>query len=238
MIKAVLFDLDGTLLPMNQELFIKMYFKGLSEKLSHFGYESKKLVEAMYVGMTAMVGNDGSALNCERFWGCFEKQFGKAALDDMPIFEDYYKNDFISAKAACGFNECSNEIVKRVKSKNVKVILATNPIFPPIATHTRMSWAGLDKNDFDLITTYDNSHFCKPNLDYYREILQKFDLSADECIMIGNDINEDMVASRLGMKIFLLTDCLIAENKTDKDKYNNGGFDALTDYLSKELCAD
>lgn len=235
MIKAVLFDLDGTLLPMNQDLFVKLYFSGITKKLQPFGYEPKKLLETIYGGTIAMVKNDGGALNCERFWECFEKQFGKEKLNDMPIFDDYYKNEFVGAKAACGYNEHSAEIVKLIKSKGVKVILATNPIFPSIATHTRMAWAGLDKDDFDLITTYDNSHFCKPNPDYYREILSRFDLSPSECIMVGNDIGEDMVAATLGMKTFLLTDCLIAENETDKDKYNNGGFDELEKFLADEL---
>lgn len=235
MIKAVLFDLDGTLLPMNQDLFVKLYFSGLTKKLQPFGYEPKKLIEAIYGGTMAMVKNDGAALNCERFWDCFVKLFGNSALNDIPIFDDYYKNEFNGAKAACGCNSHADDMVKLVKSTGVKVILATNPIFPRIATHMRISWAGLDKDDFDLITTYDNSHFCKPNPDYYREIISRFDLLPSECIMVGNDIGEDMVTQQLNMKTFLLTDCLIAENESDKDKYNHGGFDELELYLADEL---
>ena len=236
MIKAVLFDLDGTLLPMDQDLFVKLYFSGLSKKLQPFGYEPKKLIEVIYGGTTAMVKNDGGAYNCDRFWDCFEKQFGKSALNDMPIFDDYYKGEFNEVKAACGCNSRANEVVKLVKSMGATVILATNPIFPSVATYSRAAWAGLDVNDFDLITTYENSHFCKPNIEYYREILSKFDLSPNECIMVGNDIGEDMVADQLGMKTFLLTDCLIAENEADKDNYNNGGFDELAKFLTDELC--
>ena len=33
-IKAVLFDLDGTLLPMDQDIFVKSYFGLLAKKLS------------------------------------------------------------------------------------------------------------------------------------------------------------------------------------------------------------
>ena len=41
MIKTILFDLDGTLLPMDQDAFTKAYFKSLSEYLLPFGYEPK-----------------------------------------------------------------------------------------------------------------------------------------------------------------------------------------------------
>ena len=39
MIKTVLFDLDGTLLPMDQDNFVKAYFKNLAIKLAPHGYD-------------------------------------------------------------------------------------------------------------------------------------------------------------------------------------------------------
>ena len=49
--------------------------------------------------------------------------------------------------------------------------------------------------------------------------------------MVGNDVGDDMVAEELGMKAFLLTDCII--NKTDKDIsiYHNGSFDELFQFI-------
>lgn len=38
MIKAILFDLDGTVLPMNEEEFTKGYFGLLCKKLVSYGY--------------------------------------------------------------------------------------------------------------------------------------------------------------------------------------------------------
>jgi FMN phosphatase YigB (HAD superfamily) len=94
-----------------------------------------------------------------------------------------------------------------------------------------MSWAGLDHNDFELYTTYENSCFAKPNLDYYREILGKLDLKAEECLMVGNDVSEDMVAEKLGMKVFLLTDCLLNKDNEDISKYPSGSFKELKEYI-------
>jgi phosphoglycolate phosphatase-like HAD superfamily hydrolase len=59
MITTVLFDLDGTLLPMDQDAFTRGYFKFLAAKLAPHGYEPKQLVEAIWTGTEAMVRNDG-----------------------------------------------------------------------------------------------------------------------------------------------------------------------------------
>ena len=110
-------------------------------------------------------------------------------------------------------------------------MLATNPLFPRVSTESRVRWAGLDKEDFALITTFEDYSYCKPNLEYYKEILAKLDLNAEECVMVGNDVNEDMVAEKLGMKVFLLTDCVINKDNKDISVYPNGGFDQLKEFI-------
>ena len=112
-----------------------------------------------------------------------------------------------------------------------QVILATNPLFPAIATQSRIRWAGLEPEDFERITTYENARFCKPNPDYYREILGKLNLNPSDCLMVGNDVDEDMIAETLGMKVFLLTDCLINRNQADISRYPSGGFPELLQYV-------
>ena len=49
-ITTVLFDLDGTLLPMDQSVFAQDYFGRLARKLAPYGYEPKKLIEAVWAG--------------------------------------------------------------------------------------------------------------------------------------------------------------------------------------------
>ena len=111
------------------------------------------------------------------------------------------------------------------------VVLATNPLFPPIATQSRIRWAGLEPEDFALVTTYDNSSFSKPNPEYYREILGKLNLRAEECLMVGNDALEDMAARETGMQVFLLTDCLINRDGRDLTDYPQGSFPELMAYI-------
>lgn len=231
MIKAILFDLDGTLLPMDQEVFVKDYMGRIAAFLAPHGYEPQTLVKALWAGTGAMVKNDGKAKNEDVFWQVFNSVIGKDTRQDAALFNEFYSTAFQQSKDSCGFNPAAVEAIREIKNMGLRVILATNPLFPAIATHSRVRWAGLNREDFELITTYENSHFCKPNPDYYREILEKIGLDGPECLMVGNDVGEDMVAQILGMKTFLLTDCLI--NKTGEEivHFPNGSFPALLQYI-------
>ena len=231
-LKAVLFDLDGTLLPMDQDLFVKAYLGSFAQKLAPHGYEPKQFVQAIWMGVSAMVKNDGSRYNEKLFFDQFEKVYGQKTYDDARLMDEFYQKDFDNAKQVCGFNPKAKIVVDKLKQMGLKIVLATNPIFPAIATQKRMSWAGFEPNDFELYTTFENSRFCKPNVAYYQDILDQLGLKAEECIMVGNDVNEDMVAQKLGMKVFLLTDCLINVDNKDILHYPQGSFDELLDYIT------
>lgn len=230
-IKAVLFDLDGTLLPMDQDEFVTGYFKLLTKKVMTLGYDPKQLVDAIWKGTGAMIRNDGSVQNEERFWEVFGEIFGEESLKDKSSFDEFYHVEFQKAKEICGFNPKAKDAVRAIKAMGFRTVLATNPIFPAVATESRTRWAGLEPSDFELYTTYENIGFCKPNLEYYKEILKRINLSAEECLMVGNDVGEDMIAEEIGMKVFLLMDCII--NRSDKDisVYPNGSFDELVEYV-------
>ena len=210
-IKTVLFDLDGTLLPMDQELFVKDYLSRLAAYMVPYGYDPKKVTDAVMEGVITMVRNDGSMSNEEAFWKC-------------------YRTEFQKVKASCGFNAEAKKVIELVKQRDMKAVLATNPLFPQIATYSRVRWAGLEPEDFEYITTYENNSCCKPNPKYYEEILSKLNLKADECAMVGNDSKEDTVPSTMGIPVFLLTDCLI-DKGGDISKFKHGGFDELKDFI-------
>ncbi len=231
-IKAVLFDLDATLLPMDQNEFIEVYFKSLSTKMAQYGYEPKKLIEAIWSGIRAMVLSTGEKTNEQSFWDTFKAVFGDKALNDIEIHKEYYEKDFDALKQVCGYTPKSKELIKYLKSRGIRVALATNPVYPAVATEKRIGWAGLDKSDFELVTTYEDSHYCKPNPNYYKEILGKLKLSPEECVMVGNDATEDMVAEKLGIKVFLLSDHLVNTKNVDISSYPQGSFEELYDFLN------
>ena len=230
-ITTVLFDLDGTLLPMDQDIFVKEYFGRIAGKLAPQGYEPQRLVDTIWRGTGAMVKNDGSTSNEEAFWKVAVAVYGDRIMKDKHFFDEFYETEFDKIKSVCGYHPAAAGIVHRLKEKGLRVALATNPIFPARATQWRIQWAGLTPEDFELYTTYENSRYCKPNLDYYRDILTQLNVSADECLMVGNDVGEDMVASHLGMKVFLLTDCLINRTGADISRYPHGSFAELAAFI-------
>lgn len=231
-ISTVLFDLDGTLLPMDQDEFIKGYFKLLVAKLAPYGYEPKQLIDAIWSGTADMIKNDGVQRNETVFWAKFSEIFGERVFANKPLFDAFYTGEFQNAKSCCGYNPEAAEAVLRIKERGCRVVLATNPIFPAIATESRIRWAGLAPSDFEWYTTYENSRYCKPNPAYYQDILQKLQCEPEECLMVGNDVTEDMVAQDLGMQVFLLTDCLINKDQKDISVYPHGSFRQLLDFLA------
>lgn len=233
--KAVLFDLDGTLLPMDQDIFVGAYFKGLSAKLAPFGYDPKQLINAIWGGTAAMIKNNGEKTNENAFWDFFCSIYGDDARKHEPIFEEFYKKEFQNVKSVCGFDSNSAQVVHKLKNSGIRVVLATNPIFPAIATESRIRWAGLTPEDFELYTTYENIGFSKPNPKYYIEITKQLGVTPEECLMVGNDVGDDMVAEKIGMKVFLLTDNLINKDNTDISVYPNGNFSQLSDYIDSLL---
>ena len=232
-ITTVLFDLDGTLLPMDQDEFTRGYFGLLTKKLAPKGYDPKKTVDAIWAGTAAMVKNDGSRTNEAVFWRKFAQLLGEGTLADRPLIDEFYSREFQAAVAFCGHNPKAAGTVRAMKRAGCRVVLATNPIFPAAGTDTRIRWVGLEPDDFELRTTYENSHWCKPDPNYYREILDTLGLSAGECLMVGNDATEDLAALEVGMRVFLLTDCLINREGKDLSPYPRGGFDELMDFWTE-----
>lgn len=232
-ITTILFDLDGTLLPMDQDVFLNAYFTRLVAKLVVRGYDPKKLTDTIWKGTGAMIQNDGTDTNEAVFWRVFTAMLGERARDEAPYLEAFYHNEFQGVQEVCGFAPEAAKIVRQLKARGWRVVLATNPLFPSIATESRIRWAGLSPDDFDLYTTYENSRYSKPNLAYYEDILASLGVLGTECVMVGNDVSEDMIAEKLGMKTFLLTDCLINKNNEDISRWERGSFGELERFLEK-----
>lgn len=233
MLQYVLFDLDGTLLPMDQEDFTKEYFKALSSAMYVHGYEPQDLIKAVWDGMKAMVKNNGNCTNEQAFWSSFSKSYGEKALSDKAQFDAFYKNGFNETHKICGFNPKAKETVDMIKGLNIKTAVATLPAFPSQAITSRIEWSGCSIDDFEFYTSYESCSYCKPNPLYYKEILSRLDCDANNCLMVGNNVDEDMIAESVGFKVFLLTDCLINENNKDISRFPKGSFEDLQNYISK-----
>jgi FMN phosphatase YigB (HAD superfamily) len=159
----------------------------------------------------AMMGNDGHATNADVFFGTVDRLSGVRREDFLAVMDKFYAGEFKCIRASASAEPRVPQMIDTLKRKGYRLILSTQPIFPSAATNQRVQWAGLSPDDFEYISYYDNSSFCKPQHDYFREILQKRGLEADECYIVGNDVKEDMAAVSLGFTGFLLTDHLIGD---------------------------
>lgn len=215
MLKAVFFDLDGTLLPLNEDEFTKLYFGMLCKRMEPFGYNPEELVNVIWTGTKKMYLNDGTKTNEEVFWKTFEEFYGKEKLKDKDFIDEFYTNEFRKTKNSCDENPYALDIIKYCHDMNLITVLSTNPIFPKEGTKTRMSFIGLKESDFDYVTTYENSNFCKPNPAYFKMLLKKFNLKSDEVILFGNNTYEDgECAYACGIKCYMVGDYIINHPKT------------------------
>lgn len=229
MINTILMDLDGTLLPFYQEDFLKAYFGGLCKHMAPFGYAPDDAVKALWHGSKAMIKNDGTVKNAVRFWDGFADCLGEEVRALQGPLDAYYREAYNDVKSVLREESPAAAIVSTLKNKGYTLVLATNPLFPAVAQQNRMSWAGLTPDDFALVTDYENSHYCKPNLKYYEEILQTIGKVPEECLMVGNSVGEDMVAAQLGMAVYLVTGYVENPKELPTDHYPQG---RLKDFLA------
>jgi len=230
-INTVLFDLDGTLLPMDMDAFVKSYFTELAKKAVNFGYDSKTIEKAVWGATKSMILNDGAAPNIDVFWKAFVEILGEKANLLKEPFDAFYLNEFHQVKSATGENPFARTLIDRLKEEGYTVVVATNPLFPLDGNRTRLSWIGLDEADFAYISAYENSSYCKPNPEYYNEILRKIGKRSEECIMIGNDATEDLAAAKTGMDTYLVTDCLLNTHGLDISSFKQGDFASLMEFF-------
>ena len=210
--KAILFDMDGTLLPMDQNVFMKHYFGEMAKVLAPLGLAPEAVAPTIWAGTKAMMKNTGETTNDEVFWQVFTQVSGLDAAPFRPAADAFYSNQFHRARAATAENPLAVEAVRVAREKAEKVVLATNPLFPMVGQKSRMGWVGLKPEDFDLVTSYETDRYCKPNPAYFRDVCRRIGVEPDRCVMIGNDEMEDMAAATAAgiPACFLVTDCRIA----------------------------
>lgn len=221
MINTILFDLDSTLLCMDQDEFVKVYFGRLCAYMERYGWEAKNLSKVIWGCVGAMVKNQEPVRNDMVFWQQFEALTGCRQKDVEAGFQEFYEKDFPLVREVAQKMEESAAIVRVLRDKGYRLALATNPLFPQIATYTRVRWAGMEPEDFEWITTYENSCYCKPSLRYYQEVMDKLGVEPGQCLMVGNDVDEDMCAAELGVQVHLITDYLIDRQNKGVDGYSH-----------------
>jgi FMN phosphatase YigB (HAD superfamily) len=202
-IRAILFDLDGTLLDNNMDVFLPHYFKMLSARMAHI-LPPDEFINDLLQASRVMMANDGRATNEEVFAAAFYPLAGHSRQELEPLFVDFYANEFPELQQYTRRKPEARQVVQQAFDLGYDVVIATNPLFPATAIEQRLEWADVADFPYRLVTTYENSRACKPNLLYYEQILESIGHRAEACLMVGDD-DMDMVAARLGCATFLVS---------------------------------
>ena len=221
--KAVFFDLDGTLLPIDMDTFLKNYFEDIAVFVQSRGYDPKRFIDALNAGVKSMLVETGG-LNSERFWRTFSSRMGADSLDEYQnVMDEYYSIHFDSLGAmATNIDPNAAYVVKTLKEKGYPLYLTTMPLFPRIAVEKRLAWANVPAESFDRITTYDNSTSTKPHRAYFAENVKAIGLKPEEILMVGNNTREDLAAMELGLDAYLVTDWLLDPDGFDIESVKHG----------------
>lgn len=240
MMKAILFDLDGTLLAGDLEGQLQAYLARIQryadEKAPLLGRDLPKRI--MGVTMECIRDTDTNATIREKFYTRYCAQTGIARAVAEPLFDSFYENEYGELGELLDKQPVPEviEAVALAKKAGCTLVVATNCLYPRAAIQWRIRFAGLNPADFDLITDYAKMHCAKPHLAYYQEIAHILGLPPTACAMIGNNAVEDMAAAQTGMQTFLLTNYLLDD--TPAYKGPRGDYGAMLDWLRETLGAE
>lgn len=196
MIQAILFDLDDTLLGSQMDRFLPGYFDAIGDYCQSFLEKKRFLKELLYTTQAAMAPRDTAVTNETFFWQVFYERTGLSQSDLNPVLERFYLEEFPKLQSTTEKKAFAPELVQACFAQGLKVVIATNPIFPRLAVEARLAWAGVPVNEFayDLVTTYENMHATKPHEAYYREILAAIGCEPAHVLMVGDQWQNDLVA--------------------------------------------
>ena len=233
MLRTILFDLDGTLVHFEFDDFLKAYLGAISNKVAQL-VDARVFVAQLLASTEEMVKSlDPTRTNQDVFADHFFSGLGRTEDELMPVFDAFYDEDFPHLRDALGVepHPLARPMLEGLIDRGYEVVIATNPVFPANAIEERMRWGGLDGIPYRHVTSYETSHFCKPNTEYYAEILNVVGRSPHECMMVGNDTCEDLVAGDLGITTYLVEDYVLDRGPCGRIPDRRGRFEDLARFL-------
>jgi FMN phosphatase YigB (HAD superfamily) len=205
MLKAILFDVDNTLIFFDELKFYKRYLFQVSQAFADmmpFDLFEKKLLSATQ----ALMDNHGEMSNAEYFMNIFCKGFEGRRDEIWKRFMRFYETEYDQFQTLVSVPKGAREVFFQLQIKNLKLVIASNPMWPLDVQMKGLSWAGLGDFHFDLVTHIENMSHCKPRIEYYEEICLKLDERPEACLMVGNDPINDMIVATIGMRTFMVID--------------------------------
>ena len=203
--KALLLDLDDTLIDNPMDTFIPAYFEALKGFVSHV-VPGDVFITQLLSATRLMTTNDGTGPSNEQvFAEAFFPALGVPRAELQPLLEGFYREAFPELQPLTRPRAAAPQIVEWAQNNGLQVVIATNPLFPRTAIEQRMAWGdvGVDRFDYDRVTTYENSRATKSHVACYREILAALGREPGECVMVGDNWGWDVAqAHRAGVAGF------------------------------------
>lgn len=201
----LLFDLDDTLLGNEMNTFIPAYLQALSKRLSQVA-DPLQLVKTLMAATRQMVENSSPDKTLEeKFDAAFYPPLHLVRSEVQAIIDQFYAEDFPKLQSLTQLKPEAVKVVQQILDRGDQAAIATNPLFPRTAILQRLGWAGMpaDQVSFQLIPSYETFHFAKPNPAYFAEFLAQLGWPKIPVVMVGNDVEADIVAARgLGLPVF------------------------------------
>lgn len=230
-IRGILFDLDGTLLDIEMKAYIDGYIEGLArcfEDLADPMVFAEVLISSAYALLNA---RSDQMTNEQLFLSMIARQLGIGIPQLRKRLQRFYREGLAALSHLVKPFPESRAIVQSCFDRGLKVALATNPVFPRPAIKARLRAAGLDDFAYHHISSYENSHCCKPHPEFFRDVLHRLSLPAAQVLMVGNDTAYDLPASRAGIPTFLVDTCLIDHDQRAAQATWRGGHDVLLQFI-------
>jgi FMN phosphatase YigB (HAD superfamily) len=203
MMLTLLLDLDDTLLNTNLDAFIPAYFKSLAGQLAS-QVSPETLLPALIAGTRLMnESDDPSRTLQEVFEDYFYLQIGIPKEKLKETIEYYYDVIFPGLAQLTSPRQEAKPFIDWAFSQGHRIAIATDPLLPRKATHHRLRWAGFDPDQFELVSSFEGYHFSKTHPAYFAEVLGRLGWPDGPVLMVGNDMERDILpARRLGLATY------------------------------------
>ena len=238
-LEAVLFDLDGTLVDVDMRRFVAGYLARLTQRLADLG-DPKRIAAVMRATVFEMLSAaDGAQTMEELLCARLEAEFGIRPEQYRDRLERFCAADLADLRPCVQPHALSRTLVETCLQRGWQPVLATNPIFPRPVVDARLRWGGLADLPFAMVTSYETARYCKPHAGFFRHVLQTLEVSAEACLMVGNDTEHDLAAGELGVKTCLLTPWQISRSGrgfVPDWQGDHAGLLGLLNGRSSELC--
>jgi len=204
-VNTLLFDLDGTLLGNDLDVFLPRYLRAVAATAAEVVDPQRFVGHLLAATEEMVVSTDHRRTNADVFAAAFYPALQLVCEEWEPVFERFYREEFGKLRSLTVVRPEARRVLDHAVAAGYQLVLATNPVFPRIALLERMRWAEVDEYPWALVTDYETMHWCKPQAGYYQEILDLVGREGSQCLMVGNDVEEDLVAGELGIVTFLET---------------------------------